>query len=106
MISHNEAEETCLVGDIERKGELIGLAIGTGVVALFVGGIVKLILFRRGECVGLGEPSSNRVGLTDFGDKLYILSPETGLGIASLDNRSTSVNFANPREPCCVDARS
>lgn len=108
LISPRDPEETCLVGDNERKGEEIGLAVEDGVVALFVGGIDKLMRLRRGECVGRDEPSSNRVGLTDFGDKLYIVSPETGIGADSLDNRSTRVNFANPREEdcCCVVERS
>lgn len=108
LISHRDPEETCLVGDNDRKGEEIGLAVETGAVALFVGGIVKLMRLRRGECVGREEPSSNRVGLTDFGDGLYTDSPETGLGTDSLDNRSTRVNFANPREEdrCCAVARS
>jgi hypothetical protein len=56
---------------------------------------------RRGECDGRGEPSSNRVGLNAFGEEAYKPSPLVGLGIDSLDNRSTRVNFANPRVGCC-----
>ncbi len=69
-----------------------------GAVAIFVGGIVKLIRLRRGELDGLGEPSSKRVGLIDLGDEPA--SPGVGLGIDSLDSRSTNVNFARPREAC------
>lgn len=101
-MSPSEPFETCLgvdggkTGGTCRRGETIGLA-----VAVFVAGIVKLILFRRGECEGLGEDSSIRVGLCDFGDA--VLSPEDGLGSDSLDNRSTSVSLASPREDvCCV----
>jgi hypothetical protein len=72
------------------------------VVAVFVGGIVKLIRLRRGECDGRGEFSSNRVGLANLGEGMYAESPDVGLGIDSLDNLSTSVNFASPRGGCCV----
>ena len=86
-----------------RRGDVNGLAVDIGVVAVFVGGIVKLIRFRLGECDGRGEPSSNRVGLCDFGE----LTAFSGVGLSmdSLDNRSTRVNFASPREDdcgCCV----
>ena len=79
----------------------MGVAVLIGAVAVFVAGIVKLIRFRRGEWDGLGDPSSMRVGLIDFGDEM--LSPGVGLGIDSRDSRSTSVSLASPRdEGCCV----
>lgn len=104
-ISPSEPLETCFgvvggrTGGTCRRGEVIGLAVLIGVVADFVAGIVRLIRFRRGEWDGLGEPSSIRVGLIDFGDE--VLSPGVGLGIDSLDSRSTSVSFASPREDDC-----
>jgi hypothetical protein len=90
-----------MTSEVGRRGEVIGLAVAIGVFAAFVGGIVKLMRLRRGECDGLGEPSSNRVGLADLGDGIYGPSPLVGLGIDSRDSRSTRVNFANPRVGCC-----
>lgn len=90
-----------MTSGVGRRGDVIGLAVAIGVFAAFVGGIVKLMRVLRGEWDGLGEPSSNRVGLADLGDPVYGPSPLPGLGIDSLDRRSTRVNFANPRVGCC-----
>jgi hypothetical protein len=84
---------------VERVGEVIGLAVTTAALALFVGGMAKLIRFRRGECDRRGELSSNRMGLIDLGE-LYSLLLGTGLGMASFDSRSTRVSFASPRDAC------
>jgi hypothetical protein len=76
-------------------------------VALFVGGIVRLIRLRRGVWVGREEASMRRTGLTGLGlGEMYGLLQDVGLGSDSFDNRSTSVNFANPREDDCCVARS
>jgi hypothetical protein len=90
---------TCAVGPkgFDRSGELIGDAV-TEAAPVLVAGILKLILFFRGEWLGRGEPSSKRTGLIDRGEAVQALS---GLGIDSLDSRSTSVNFANPLEDDC-----
>jgi hypothetical protein len=101
LISVKEPLETCLefvnggtIG-VERIGDVIGLA-AFGVAAVFVGGMVKLILFLLGEWVGLGDPS-NLEGLNNWDEALF-LSGGVGLGIDSFDNRSTRVSFAKPRE--------
>ena len=54
FISLRDPLEICLVGlgitnDAGRNGEVNGLAAEIGVVAVFVGGMLKLILLRRGE---------------------------------------------------------
>jgi hypothetical protein len=56
--------------------------------------------------VGRGDPSSNRAGLWDLGELTPLSGP--GLSIDSLDNRSTRVNFANPRDEdsCLVRGES
>jgi len=69
----------------------------TDTEAVLVAGILKLILFLRGEWVGRDDASSKRTGLKDRGEPVYVFS---GLGMDSRDSRSTSVNFANPREHC------
>ena len=53
--------------------------------------------------MGLGEPSSKRTRLCVLGDEFSPFSPDEGFSMDSLDNRSTSVNFASPREDdgCC-----
>lgn len=80
---------------VERIGEVSRLMGASGRAALFVGGIIMLIRLRRGVCVGRDGYSSARTGLLDLGETL---SPGVGQGTDSLDNRSTSVNFASPRE--------
>jgi len=77
-MSLREPWETCLLGlmrgvganGVDCSGEAMvdGPAV-TDAEAVLVAGILKLILFLRGEWVGRGDTSSKRTGLKDRGER-------------------------------------